>query len=99
MAYGPATGADNLSRFKLAAYDDLYRKQDQIPDGPERLMVLRQMTALLIAYAPIKFEAHRYVIDMAYPWVHYYRRWPFTQADFWRYVDIDSALKARTLRH
>jgi ABC-type transport system substrate-binding protein len=99
MAYGPAAGADNLVRFKLAAYDDLYLKQDRIPDGPERLALLRQMTALLVAYAPMKYEVHRYTIDMAYPWVHYYRRWPFTLAEFWRYVDIDPALKARTLRH
>jgi ABC-type transport system substrate-binding protein len=99
IGYGPAAGGDNLSHFKLAAYDDLYVRQNQIPDGPERLMLLRQINALLVAYAPMKFEAHRYVIDMAYPWVRYYRHWPFTLADFWRYVDIDPALKARTLRH
>jgi ABC-type transport system substrate-binding protein len=99
MAYGPAAGADNLVRFRLAAYDALYLQQDRMADGPERLALLRQMTALLVAYAPMKYEVHRYTIDMAYPWVHYYRRWPFTLAEFWRYVDIDPALKARTLRH
>jgi ABC-type transport system substrate-binding protein len=99
FAYGPATGADNLSRFKLAAYDALYLQQDRLPDGAERLSLLRQMNALLVAYAPMKMIAHRYTIDMAYPWVHYYRRWPFTESDFWRYVDIDPALKERTLRH
>jgi ABC-type transport system substrate-binding protein len=99
MGYGPAAGADNLSRFKLAAYDDLFIKQDQMPDGPERLALLRQMIALLVAYAPMKLEAHRYVIDMAYPWVRYYRHWPFTMATFWSYVDIDPALQARSLRH
>jgi hypothetical protein len=45
----------------------------------------------------MKFEVHRYVIDMAYPWVRYYRHWPFTLTDFWRYVDIDPKLRARTL--
>ncbi len=99
IAYGPVAGADNLSRFRLAAYDDLYREQDQIPDGPERLMLLRQMTTLLIAYTPMKYIAHRYSIDMTHPWVHYYRRWPFTRSDFWRYVDIDPVLKAQTLHH
>ncbi len=96
--YGPAAGGDNLSRFRLAAYDDLYEKQNRIPDGPERLRLLRQMTALLVAYAPTKFETHRYVIDMAYPRVRYYRHWPFTFADFWRYVDIDPALGNPTHR-
>ena len=70
-----------------------------MPNGPERLDVLRQMNALLIAYAPIKFTTHRYIIDLTYPWVRYYRHWPFSDANFWRYVDIDQALKERTLRH
>jgi ABC-type transport system substrate-binding protein len=99
MAYGPSAGAENMSRFRLAAYDALYLKQNQIPDGAERIEVLRQMTALLTAYAPFKLVVHRYTIDMAYPWLHYYRRWPFTHSDFWRYVDIDQTLKTRALRH
>jgi len=99
LAYGPFSGGENLSRFKLATFDELFLKEDQIPDGPERLLLLRQMNALLVAYAPMKFIAHRYTIDMAYPWVKYYHRWPFTQAGFWRYVDIDQALKDRTLHH
>ena len=99
MAYGPAAGSDNLSRFKLPAYDALYLQQDRMPDGPERIDVLRQMTRLLIAYAPAKFVVHRYTIDMTYPWVRYYRHWAFSDATFWRYVDIDQALKERSLRH
>jgi ABC-type transport system substrate-binding protein len=99
MAYGPSAGAENMSRFRLAAYDALYLKQNQIPDGAERLELLRQMTALLTAYAPFKLVVHRYTIDMAYPWLHYYRRWPFTHSEFWRYVDIDQTLKVRALRH
>ena len=99
MAYGPSAGAENLSRFKLPAYDALYLQQDAMPDGPQRLAVLTQMQRLLTAYAPMKFLAHRYTLDMAYPWVRYYRRWPFTRSDFWRYVDVDPALRARTLGH
>lgn len=99
MGYGPSSGADNLSRFKMATFDALYLKQDQMPDGPERLAVLKQMNTLLVAYAPMKYVGHRFVIDMAYPWVHYYRHWPFTRSDFWRYIDIDQALKDKTLRH
>ena len=95
MGYGPASGGDNLARFRLASYDALYLKQDQLPDGPERLAVLRQMNALLTAYAPMKLFAHRYTIDLTYPWVKYYRRWPFTRSEFLRYVDIDQALEAQ----
>jgi ABC-type transport system substrate-binding protein len=99
LGYGPSSGAYNLSRFKLPAFDALYLQQNQMPDGPQRLLVLRQMTALLTAYAPMKYVTHRYTIDMAYPWVKYYRRWPFARPDFWRYVDIDPALKDATLHH
>ena len=99
LAYGPAAGGDNLARFKLAAYDALYLKQDQLPNGPERAALLRQMNALLVAYAPMKFMVHRYTVDLTYPWVRYYRRWPFSRSDFWRYVDIDQALRAKTLHH
>jgi ABC-type transport system substrate-binding protein len=99
LAYGPAAGADNMSRFKLAAFDALYLKQDQLPDGPERAALLRQMNALLTAYVPMKFFAHRYTIDLVYPWVKYYRRWPFDRQNFWRYVDIDQTLQARALHH
>jgi ABC-type transport system substrate-binding protein len=99
QAYGPASGGENLARFKLAAFDKLYLEQDRTPDGPERLAMLQQMNALLTAYAPMKFIAHRYIIDMAYPWVKYYRTWPYTRADFWRYVDIDQARKDKTLHH
>jgi ABC-type transport system substrate-binding protein len=99
QAYGPASGGENLARFKLAAFDSLYLEQDRTPDGPERLAMLQRMNALLTAYAPMKFIAHRYIIDMAYPWVKYYRTWPYTRADFWRYMDIDQALEDKTLHH
>jgi ABC-type transport system substrate-binding protein len=99
QAYGPSAGGENLSRFKLPAFDALYLQQDRLPDGPERLEVLHQMNEILTAYAPMKFIAHRYTLDLTYPWVKYYRRWPFTQSEFWRYVDIDQALKDRTLHH
>jgi ABC-type transport system substrate-binding protein len=99
QAYGPASGGENLARFKLGAFDKLYLEQDRTPDGPERLAMLQQMNELLTAYAPMKFMAHRYIINMAYPWIKYYRTWPFTRADFWRYIDIDEALKEQTQHH
>lgn len=97
LGYGPSTGAENFSRFRLAAYDKLFVEQDQTPNGPERLEMIRQMQEILTAYAPMKFTTHRYVIDMAYPWVHNYRRWPFAQMRFWNYIDIDQALQAKSM--
>ncbi len=97
QAYGPATGADNIVRFKSADFDRLYRQQDALADGPERLVVLRQMQRILTAYAPMKLIAHTYQIDMTYPWVKNYRHWPFMN-DNWRYLDIDQALQAPALQ-
>ena len=93
-AYGPATGGDNLSRFKLEAFDKLFREQDAMPDGPERIAKLRELQKILIAYAPMNYLLHTYAIDFSYPWVKNYRRWPFVR-DWWRYVDIDQAELAR----
>jgi ABC-type transport system substrate-binding protein len=97
-AYGPSAGAENYSRFRLPAYDELYREQDSIPNGPERAKLIRQMQEILVAYAPMKVMVHRFDIDLAYPWVKYYRRWPFAHRDFWRYVDIDQAEQAKSAR-
>ena len=88
MAYGPATGGDNLSRFKLPAYDELFAVQDSLPDGPERLATIRRMQEILNAYEPMKFAVHRMGIFLAQPWVHNIHYQPFTR-DWWRYVDVD----------
>lgn len=94
-AYGPAIGAENLARFKNADFDKIYFEQGQLPDGPERLAKIRELQRILIAYAPMNNIAHRYAIDMSYPWVVGYRRWPFV-LDWWRYVDIDETQRKAT---
>ncbi|HEU4622394.1 MAG TPA: ABC transporter substrate-binding protein [Burkholderiaceae bacterium] len=95
--YGPSAGAENLSRFKLKEYDQLYREQDELPNGAERLAKLREMQKIIIAYAPQNYLVHRYAIDMDYPWVQNYRRWPFVR-DWWRYVDIDTDQQRQRIR-
>jgi ABC-type transport system substrate-binding protein len=95
QAYGPSTGAENLARFKNAAYDKLYEEQDQMPDGPERIARLRELQRLLVAYAPMNFICHRLRIDLNYPWVLNHRSWPFVR-DWWRYVDINNDLRAQS---
>ena len=89
LAYGPAKGEGNLSRFQLDAFDDLYRQQQLLPDGPERLAIMRQLVKLMVAYMPYKFSTHRIRTDMMQPWLVGYRRHPLSRG-FWRYVDIDT---------
>ena len=88
FGYGPSTGETNLSRMHLPEYDRLYDEARQLPDGPQRLQLLRRLLMLQMAYAPLRPIVHRYRIDLAYPVVVGFRTWPFIR-DWWRYVDIE----------
>ena len=90
LLYGPAAGGQNLSRFKNARFDDLFRRMQVLPDGPERLALLREAMKIAVAYAPQKYNVHRVVTDLTQPWLHGYRR-PLFGNQFWQYVDVDPA--------
>ena len=94
-AYGPSIGGENLARFRNADFDRIYAEQDRMPNGPERIVKLRELQRILVAWAPMNNIAHRYAIDMTYPWVIGYRRWPFA-SNWWQYVDLDPALRDKT---
>jgi ABC-type transport system substrate-binding protein len=89
QAYGRSLGEQNLSRFKNDRYDELYRKQLLMPDGPERDAVIRECVRILVAYMPIKTSVHRIGTDMWQPWLTGFKRHPFSR-EFWRYLDIDT---------
>ncbi|WP_235835124.1 ABC transporter substrate-binding protein [Piscinibacter terrae] len=88
LLYGPASGGQNMSRFRLPAFDELYERLQVLSDGPERNAILRQAQALVTAYAPHKYNVHRITSDIAQPWLIGFRRPPFGR-QFWQYVDID----------
>ena len=89
LLYGPASGGQNLGRFKLDRYDEIYRRMLVLPDGPERAALLREAQKLLTAYMPQKYRVHRIVTDIAQPWLVGFRR-PFFNQIFWPYVDIET---------
>ena len=91
---GPDKGQANHARFDLAEYNRLFRLQRTLPDGPERMQIMTRMKETLIAYMPYKAHVHRIWTDLAQPWVVGYHRNVFLR-EFWRYVDIDLAEKAR----
>ena len=91
LGYSKSIGQSNFARFNLKAYDDLYQKQIELPDGPERAAVLRDSVRLLVAYMPYKIHAHRIITDVTQPWLIGYKRHPMAR-EFWRYVDIDTDL-------
>jgi ABC-type transport system substrate-binding protein len=93
LLYGPASGGQNLSRFKSDKLDSIVDRMRDLPDGPDRLALLREGIKLVDAYAPIKVNVHRILNDFSHPWVEGYRRPPFSTT-FWSYVDIDPVRQA-----
>jgi ABC-type transport system substrate-binding protein len=90
LLYGPASGGQNLSRFRNKNFDALYDQMQNLPDGPERLALLEQAHKITTAYAPVKIRVHRLLNDLMQPWVVGYRH-PMFGNQFWQYVDIDDA--------
>ena len=91
--YGPEAGSQNLARFKLDAVDQLYRRMDVMPDGPERLALFAEINKYTIAYAPYKFHTHRIYVDLTQPWLVGYRR-PLFWNEAWMFLDIDADRRA-----
>ncbi|NRF69255.1 bicyclomycin resistance protein [Aquincola sp. S2] len=88
--YGPETGSQNMSRFKLPAFDRLYERMQQLPDGPEREALFLEAKRLAVAYMPWKFHVHRLEADVWHPWVIGFRR-PLFWYEWWHFVDIDDS--------
>jgi len=86
--YGPQAGDQNLSRFKLPAFDKLYEQAQLLPNGPERDALFHEAKRIQAAYMPMKVHVHRIINDMAQPWVIGYRRQLFW-VDLFQNLDID----------
>jgi ABC-type transport system substrate-binding protein len=96
LGNGPDKGQSNHARFDNAEYNRLFELQRVQPNGPERLETITRMKEILVAYMPYKAHVHRIWTDLAQPWVVGFHRNVFIR-EFWRYVDIDPAEKARRL--
>jgi ABC-type transport system substrate-binding protein len=90
LAHGPQKAEANLSFFDLPAFNLLYDAQKNLGDTPERLALMQQASALLVAYMPMKVHGHRMANDLFFPWVKGYQRHPFRR-DFWRYLDVEKS--------
>ena len=94
LLFGPGAGGQNLPRFKHARFDQIYERMQAMPDGPERLALLHEALKIVTALVPHKYNVHRIVTDLTQPWLHGYRRHPFSR-QFWQYVDVDPALRPK----
>lgn len=88
LLYGPNTGQSNDSRFRLEAYDRVYRKAKRLPDSPERNNLYRELSRLAVVYAPWKLGVYRIETYLAQPWVSGYKPHP-TMRSVLRYVDVN----------
>jgi ABC-type transport system substrate-binding protein len=98
LMYGPNKGQSNHARFDLPAFNEIYRRQAALPDGPERDALIHEAKKLGVAYMPYKITNHRILNDLMHPWVIGFRRHPFLRG-WWQYVDIDPAAQAAAAGH
>lgn len=83
-------GASNYARFRHEAMDRLFEQAGALPDGAQRQALFNESKRLATAYMPYKYRGHRYVTDLAHPWVQGYRR-PLFQLHWWECVDVVGA--------
>jgi ABC-type transport system substrate-binding protein len=82
LAYGPNAGQNNDARFSLPAYDEVYRRQRGMPDGPERLAVMAQAQRMMLAYMPYLPHLHQVLSDVSRPGVRGWLRHPLLEMRF-----------------
>ncbi len=88
LLYGPNIGQSNDARFRLPAYDRIYRQAKRLPDSPERDRLYRELSRLAVVYAPWKLGIYRIETYLAQPWVSGYKPHP-TMRSVLKYVDVD----------
>ena len=90
ILYGPASGGQNLARFNDARFNEIYRRMQVLPDGAERLALLREAVDIATAYMPQHCNVHRITTYLMQPRLLGFRK-PQYSNEFWHYVDIDAA--------
>ena len=90
LAFGPNGGETNMSFFRNAEYDDLFRQSRRAKDAAERDRLYARMTGIVAAYAPMGGGVFRIENTIARPWVLGYKKDSF-RSQPWRFVDVDLA--------
>ena len=82
------SGSRAFARFRLPAMDLLYERIAGLPDGPERLALMRQAERLAIAYMPYKFTSQEVETHLTQARLVGFRQ-PAFRTDWFHQVDID----------
>ena len=80
-------GTSNDARMRLPAFDALYEKSSNLPDGPQRTALFDQMNDVIYSYAPWIFTDYPYQNMLVQPWVMGYKLNTFVNQQ-WRYLDV-----------
>jgi ABC-type transport system substrate-binding protein len=94
LLYGPNSGQSNDARFRLAAYDQLYGKALRMPDSEARSLLYRNMSRLVLAYAPWRLGVVRSYVHLTRPWVRGYKKHPMNHLNI-KYLDVDVEQQAK----
>ena len=95
--YGPSIGSDNLARFKLPAFDAIYKRMLDLPNGPERLALFLKASELVLAWMPYRIHSHRIYTDLSQPWAVGWRQALFRN-EAWQFAEVDTAMRDRLSR-
>jgi oligopeptide transport system substrate-binding protein len=95
LLYGPNCPESNKSCFNLPEYNDMYRKAASLPPSPERDALYRDMSRIVLAYAPWKIGVHRVWHHFARPWVIGFKHHPINATHYLIYSDIDVDAQAK----
>jgi ABC-type transport system substrate-binding protein len=88
ILYGPNAGQSNQSRFDLPEFNRLFAQAAQMPDGPEREALYREMNRWLFAYAPLRPVVTPIETALMQARLIGYRKHPVLR-EFWKFVDLD----------
>jgi ABC-type transport system substrate-binding protein len=97
LLYGPNSQVDsksgvNSANFKNARYDELFEKMKLLPNGPERMAVIREMVDIVRTEAPwaSMYHGHDYMLNNA--WVTNAKQHGISKATL-KYINIDQDLR------
>lgn len=88
LLYGANAGQSNSACYKSAEFDKRYEKSRQLPDGPERNQLYREMTRQMEADTAWLLTDSRYRNVLLQPYVVGYKKHPVFSHE-WLYMDLD----------
>ncbi len=97
LLYGPNSQVDsksgvNSANFKNTRYDELFEEMKLLPNGPERMAVIREMVDIVRTEAPwaSMYHGHDYMLNNA--WVTNAKQHGISKATL-KYINIDQDLR------